>query len=61
MKLTTRQSEFFAAASAPYAYDGARAHAHAAEAARLGWNRASQRIVRAAQERVALEPINPGR
>jgi hypothetical protein len=61
MKLTTRQNEFFAAATAPYPYDGARAYAHAAEAARLSWNRASQRIVRAAQERVALEPINPGR
>jgi hypothetical protein len=61
MKLTTRQFEFFAAAVAPYPFDGARAYAHAAEAARLGWNRASQRIVRAAQDRVALEPINPGR
>jgi hypothetical protein len=61
MKLTTRQLEFFAAAVAPYPDAGARAYAHAAEAARLGWNRASQRIVRAAQERVALEPINPGR
>ena len=61
MKLTTRQTGFFAAATAPHPYDGARAYAHAAEAARLGWNRASQRIVRAAQERVALEPINPGR
>jgi hypothetical protein len=61
MKLTTRQTGLFAAATAPYPYDGARAYVHAAESARPGWNRASQRIVRAAQERVALEPINPGR
>jgi hypothetical protein len=61
MKLTTRRVEFCAAAIVPYPHDGARAYAHAAEAARLGWNRASRRIVRAAQERVALEPINPGR
>jgi hypothetical protein len=60
MKLTSRQTEFLAA-PAPSPHDGARAYVHAAEATRLSWNRASQRIVRKAQERVALEPTDRGR
>jgi hypothetical protein len=61
MKLTRRQTELLAAAPAPSPHDGAWAYAHAAEAVRLSWNRASQRIVREAQERVALDPTCRGR
>lgn len=60
MTLPNRPIERLSAATAPMRLDGARAHARAVEAARLGWNRASRRIVRAAQERVALEPANAG-
>jgi hypothetical protein len=46
--------------STPTAPDlrGARARALSAEAVRLDWNRASRRIIRKAQERVALDPAD---
>jgi len=46
--------------STPTAPDlrGPRARALSAEAVRRDWNRASRRIIRKAQERVALEPAD---
>jgi hypothetical protein len=58
MRLVRRLAEPVFEPSAPALYGGARALALSAEALRLDWNRASRRIIRKAQERVALEPVD---
>ena len=56
MRHTKRHAEPLSATDMPALYGGARALVLSAEAVRLSWNRASQRIIHEAQERVALEP-----
>jgi hypothetical protein len=56
MRLVKRHAEPLSGPNAPAPYGSARALS--AEAMRLDWNRASRRIIRKAQERVALEPAD---
>jgi hypothetical protein len=62
MRPVKRHTEPVSAPNAPAPHAGARALALSADAVRRDWNRASQRIIQKAQERVALEPaaLMPG-
>jgi hypothetical protein len=55
MRLIKQCTEPLSAPSAAALHGGGRALALAGESTRLNWNCASQRIVRKAQERVAVE------
>ena len=64
MRHTKRHAEPRPAANILAPHGGMRALVLSAEAVRLSWNRASQRIIHEAQERVALERAStpkPGR